>query len=47
MLDFTQTYFYPKFHNENFLKTDIICVNHFGTDCGKKFLDNCACLLAI
>ena len=32
----TLTYFSPKFHDEMFLKTDIICVNQFGTGCLKK-----------
>ena len=32
----TLTYFSPKFHDEVFLKTDIICVNLFGTGCLKK-----------
>ena len=30
------TYFSPKFHDEIFLKTDIICVNHLETGCLKK-----------
>ena len=30
-----------------FLKTDIICVDHFGTGCLKNVLDNRACFRAI
>ena len=32
--------FSPKFHDEMFLTTDIICVKQFGTGCLKKVLDN-------
>ena len=36
MSDFAQKHFSSKFHDEYFLKTDIICMNHFGTGCLKK-----------
>ena len=43
----TLTYFSPKFHDECFSKTDIICVKQFATGCLKKVLDNRARFRAV